>query len=200
MISSMIVSVLRETKLLSKCIGFLGDNCNTNFGGVETAGCENVFHKLTLVNDKTVGVGCPLHAVHNVAHCRLNQLMINTDGTALAIHKHFSIFIVCVAKLREFCECAGTEYKMSLYHSKTRWPTLCPAVERILENFDALKSYFLTLDKPPVVLKEIFLNDMSKCYLWLIHTFMVIIKEHGKFCNRGISHFTKICRSLQGRI
>jgi hypothetical protein len=91
----MIVSVLRESKLLSKCIGFSGDNCYAKFGGVERAECENVFHKLkTLVNNKIVGVGCPLHVVHNAGHRGLNQLSINIDGIVVAIHKYFSIFTV----------------------------------------------------------------------------------------------------------
>ncbi|GBM17955.1 hypothetical protein AVEN_111101-1 [Araneus ventricosus] len=39
-------SVLLQNDLNNKVIGFCGDNCNTNLGGVKRAGQKNVFHRL----------------------------------------------------------------------------------------------------------------------------------------------------------
>ncbi|KFM73366.1 hypothetical protein X975_02488, partial [Stegodyphus mimosarum] len=41
-----IFSILLLNDLNNKVVGFRGDNCNTNFGGVKRAGKNNVFHRL----------------------------------------------------------------------------------------------------------------------------------------------------------
>lgn len=133
-IVSLIIDGFTVTNLLSKCVGYPGDNCNTNFGGHNRVGVNNVLQKLKdKISDKLVGVGCPVHIAHNEIHCGLNQLSINVNGIVLALYNHFSIFTVRVEKLKEFCDFVGTEFKMLLYHSKTRWLSLLPAVNRILE-------------------------------------------------------------------
>jgi hypothetical protein len=53
---------LKKHQLSIKCVAFCGDNCYTNFGGVQRNGCNNVFHHLKdMMNPKIVGVGCPIH-------------------------------------------------------------------------------------------------------------------------------------------
>jgi hypothetical protein len=84
----MIVNVLREN-YFQNVLDFR-EITVTNFGGVETAECENVLHKpKTLVSNKIVAVGCPLHVVHIATRCGLNQLSVNIVGTVVATHKHF---------------------------------------------------------------------------------------------------------------
>lgn len=196
-ISSMIVNELKETNLISKCVGFSGDNCNTNFGGVNRAGFENVFYKLKAqIKENIIGVGCPLHVGNNAAHCGLNQLSINVDGIVSALHNYFSIFTVRVAELQEFCEFVNIEYKTLLYHSKTRWLSLLPAVHRILEVFDGLKSYFLSIDKPPITLKNFFEDELTECYLWLVHSFMSMFQDNIKLMERKENSVIEIHKTL----
>jgi hypothetical protein len=48
-----------------------------------------------------------------------------------------------------------------LGHSKTRWLSLLPAVQRIIDIFPALKSYFPSLEKCPASLQNFFENPLS---------------------------------------
>lgn len=42
-ITGLIIKQLKKFNILSKCIAFSGDNCNTNFGGRQRLGTNNVF-------------------------------------------------------------------------------------------------------------------------------------------------------------
>lgn len=58
-IVGIIMKQLWEHDLLSKCITFSGDNCNTNFAGSTRSGTNNVFSKLkSKINPNIVGMGC----------------------------------------------------------------------------------------------------------------------------------------------
>ena len=52
-LSEYLVSVLDQTKLKDKLIGFCADNCNTNFGGVNRRG-HNVFYKVKITLNETL--------------------------------------------------------------------------------------------------------------------------------------------------
>lgn len=65
-ICDLISTTLEHCHLKNKCIAFTADNCNTNFGGVQRKGQNNVFFRLKNVLQKEViGVGCPAHILHN---------------------------------------------------------------------------------------------------------------------------------------
>jgi hypothetical protein len=55
----------------------------------------------------------------------------------------------------------NVQYKEILSHSKTRWLSLYPAIERIIEMFSALKSYFSSQNNCPNILKTFFKNETS---------------------------------------
>ena len=75
--------------------------------------------------------------------------------------KLISIYTVRTEQLKEYCEFVICEYKRLLSHSKTRWLFLFPGISRLLEMFSPLKSYFLSQEHPPIVIKRFFENDMS---------------------------------------
>lgn len=59
---------LEKLGLLEKVIGFAGDNCNTNFGRLARQGVQNAYSKLKACTEKQlIGIGCPVHTVHNAA-------------------------------------------------------------------------------------------------------------------------------------
>lgn len=70
-----------------------------------------------------------------------------------------------VETLKEFCDFVDIQYTEILSHSKTRWLSLQPAIGRIIAMFSALKSYFLSQNNCPKVLKIFFENETS--LLWL---------------------------------
>lgn len=55
-------------------------------------------------------------------------------------------------------------------HSKTRWLSLYPIIKRTLEMYQPLKSYFLSIDRPPIVLKTFFENPISEAYLTFVYS------------------------------
>lgn len=86
--------------------------------------------------------------------------------------------------LKDFCSFVNTEYKKVLGHSKTRWLSLHPALNRLIEMFDGLKSYFLSIDKCPTVIKSFFESPISL----LIATFLSLQSEL----------FSSVIRGLEG--
>lgn len=65
----------------------------------------------------------------------------------LKVYSEFSISSKRVEKLKDFCEFTNTTYRDILRHVTTRWLSLLPAIQRILECWPALKSYFVSLGK-----------------------------------------------------
>lgn len=125
-ITELIIKQLRQHDLLSKCIAFAGDNCNTNFGGIERHGINNVFHKLKQsLNPNIVGVGCSSHVINNAVHHGCDLLQVDAESI-----NFFATYAVRTKSHKEFCDTADVEYKQLLYHSKTRWLSLFAAIER----------------------------------------------------------------------
>jgi phage tail sheath gpL-like len=52
--------------LLSKCVAYAGDNCNTMFGGLKKGGGKNVLANLkNIIKPSLIGIGCPAHVLNN---------------------------------------------------------------------------------------------------------------------------------------
>lgn len=207
-IAELIIKQLRQHDLLSKCIAFSGDNCNTNFGGIERRGINNVFHKLKQsLNPNLVGVGCSAHIINNAVHHGCDLLPVDAESFILKIYNFFATYTVRTESLKDFCETADVEYKQLLYHSKTRWLSLFPCIERLLKLYRPLKDYFESLERPPVLIKQVFENPLSEAYLFLIHSIMHIIHSKIEKLEKSDNSIletkyilTSITKSLDDRI
>lgn len=157
-VSELIVNVTTKYNLEMKITVLSADNTNTNFGGIARRGNENVFaHLKNKVNPELIGIGCPAHMLSNGAHHGLDQFaLFDIDSMMVKIFNFFSIYTVRTNEFKDFCEFVETEYKNLLSHSKTRWLSLFPAVERVLKLFSALKSYFLSQENPPKIIANFF--------------------------------------------
>lgn len=197
-IAAIIEDVLKKHNLQGKLIAFSGDNTNTNFGGINRRGKENIFHLLKQTfNPQLVGVGCPAHVLHNAIHHGLDRLgAFDMDSIVMKIFNFFSIYTVRTAELKEFCDFVDIEYRGLLYHSKTRWLSLMPAVHRILQMFPALKSYFLSQNQPPKVLENFFHDELSECYLLFTHSLMALFSEKIKFLEREQNTAAEVLRTI----
>src|SRR6218665_253268 len=183
-ISTCIKNTLDKHHLFEKCIAYAGDNCNTNFGGVwRRADGNNVFDRLQTMKTNSnlgplVGIGCPAHVLNNAVHHGADTLDIDIESMIMKIYNYFSIYTVRTEQLKEYCEFVEVEYRQLLYHSKTRWLSLFPGIQRLLEMFPALKSFFLSQDKSPAVIRKFFENDLSELYLWHLHSVMSMFQSH----------------------
>lgn len=87
-----LVETGKRWKLENKIIAFGGDNCVTNFGGVNRNGENNVFFRLKQqLGREIVGVGCAYHIIHNAYDAACEQLPINIEALSVIIYKHFHI-------------------------------------------------------------------------------------------------------------
>lgn len=180
-IANYIIKYLTKFNLLEKCIAFSADNCNTNFGGIKRAGENNVYYKLKSKLEKDlIGIGCPVHITSNSAKTGFDSFPVDVELICIKIFNFFSIYTVRTESLKEFCSFAEIEYKNLLGHSGTRWLSLFPAVNRILEVFPALKSYFLSIDNCPVILERFFNSNLSEAFLYFVHSLQYVFHERSK--------------------
>ena len=183
-ISECIKTSLDQHDIFHKCIAFAADNCNTNFGGIRRkAGGNNVFANLQKMKNRLnsvalIGIGCPAHVLNNAVHHGADTLDLDIESIILKIYNYFSIYTVRTEQLKEYCDFVAVEYRQLLYHSKTRWLSLFPGIQRLLQMFPALKSYFLSQEKPPAVIRNFFCNDLSEIYLWHMQSLMSVFHSH----------------------
>lgn len=145
-LSERVSKTLDDFKLRDKVVCFSADNTNTNFGGVSRKGKENIFKKLkeSLASD-LVGIGCVAHIINNGVHAGvMSTIPFDIESILLQIYNYFAIHTVRTEELKGFCEFVECEFKPLLSTSKTRWQSLGPALERFLEIFEGVKSYFLS--------------------------------------------------------
>lgn len=170
-ITEVVLAVLNKFHIQDKCIAFGGDNTNTNFGSVQRNPGENIFTKLQeALGKKIAGIGCGDHILNNAIHYSFEFMNVDIDSILFKIHKYFSIYTVRVESLKEFCEEADVNFRELLSHSKTRFLSIFPGVERVLKLYEPLKNYFLSLPTPPVVLQAFFENPLSEAILFFVHS------------------------------
>lgn len=174
-----IVKILTKYNLTNKSVAFGADNCNTNFGGLRRKGDINVFKFLkNQINDNLIGIGCNVHILHNSAKQGIDLLPFDVESIVMKIFNHFACYTVRTETLKDFCNFVEIEYKELLRHTPTRWLSLYPAVNRILQVFPALKSYFLSLDACPTMLKIFFEYDLSEALFYFVHSLMYLFHEN----------------------
>lgn len=171
----MLEDTLGNFDLSEKCIAFGADNTNTNFGSVLRRDGQNIFTRLkTFLGRDINGIGCPAHICNNSIHFVMDHLSVDIDSIMFKIVKHFSIYTVRVEALKEFCDNADVDFKVILSHSKTRWLSLFPVIERVLKMYQPLKSYFLSIESPPVVLKTFFEDPLNEMLLFFVHSLAAV--------------------------
>lgn len=91
------MSIIKKHEIENKVVAFYGDNCNTNFGGVNRRGIKNVYSRLKealRINMKDIG--CSAHIVHNTIQHAVDGLPVETEAIIVKIYKSFCIYTVSV--------------------------------------------------------------------------------------------------------
>lgn len=199
-----IMLVLKEHDLNKKIIAFCGDNCNTNFGGVKRRGKNNVFaHIKNELGREINGIGCGAHIIHNCIQTAVDVLPFDVEALVVKIYKYFHIYTVRVTSLKEFCEFAEVEYKKVLQHGSTRFLSLLPAIERILQIFNGLQAYFQSQELCPTIIKKFFDDERGEMYLWFIHGQLALFNKSIQSMeknNASATDVTNILIKLQNNI
>lgn len=197
-IAEIIMKTLQKYDLSEKCISFTADNANVNFGGVNRPSGRNV---LTNVQDQLkkdiIGVGCPAHVLHNSVQHGTDVLQIDVDVLVMKLFNYFSVYTVRTEALKTICDYIDVNYEKLLSHSKTRWLSLFPAVERILKMYEPLKTYFLSTPHVPTVLVNYFENEFCEPYLFFVHSLMAMFQPKILEIERENNSIMDIAKILQ---
>lgn len=167
-ISDLINSVVKEYGLEKKIVAFCGDNAKVNFGGLTRGGTNNVFQRLRTSYPHLIGIGCNAHIAHNALKKACDALPFDVEHIIVKIYSHFYLYTVRTEALKKFCDEADVEYFKLLGYAKTRFLALGPSIKRVLQLYDALKLYFVSLPKGEKVLKEFFQKRDSQFWLLFI--------------------------------
>ena len=112
------------------------------------------------------------------------------------IFQNFSIYTVRTAELKKFCDFVEINYRELQSHSKTRWLSLLPSVERVLQMYPALQSYFKSISQPPKFLWKFFSHDFSEAFLYFVHSFMAIFHEKIEVVEREKNSVLEVVRAI----
>lgn len=162
----------------SNFVAYSADNANVNFGGKNLSGSQNVFSKLKLrFNNNLIPVGCPAHIIHNAAKHGGECFSCDAEAMIFKIASHFCSSTSRHEVLKEFCEFVEVNYACLPTHSPTRWLSLLPMIERMLKLWPALKSYFLSIDSSPKILKKFFENKESEVYFLFLQSSLPLFQQ-----------------------
>jgi len=64
-------------------------------------------------------------------------------------------------RVKHYCDFVDIAYQKLISRSVTRWLSLYPSLPRMLQLYPASNSYFMSIDKPTVVLKRFSGNSLS---------------------------------------
>ena len=124
-------------------------------------------------------------------------MSIDIENTINKIYQYFSIYAVRTEQLKGYCEFAVVQYRKLQSHSKTRWLSLFPGITRLIEMFLPVKSFFLSQEHPPTIIKQFFENEMSEIYLWHLHSLMSVFHTHIQIVEKANNSVVGVLTSLE---
>lgn len=175
-ISSALIKELNKHKIhLRDATAFSADNASVNFGKH-----QSVFTELKKFNENMLPMGCVCHILHNCLKKAASLLKFDLELIVIKCFNEFSSSTTKIVALKEFFQFCDLEWSELLRHVPTRWLTLIPAVDRLLKNFDALKSYFLSQNNASPMLVKFFEYDLAEAYLGFLSNIGNVFFKHIK--------------------
>ena len=101
-----------------------------------------VVAKLRCEQPKVIDINCICHLVSLVVRAATKTLPLKIDELLIDIYYHFHHSVKRVTSLKEFADFCSTEYRSILKHVETRWLSLTKVIQRTLEMWEPLCSYF----------------------------------------------------------
>lgn len=143
-------------------IGFSSDNASVMLGKV-----NSVFSRMQSKNELIYNLGCPCHMAHIVAHDATKKLSINVEDLIISIYYYFDKSCKRKVELKEFEDFCGVESRKILKHVSTRWLSLGKTLNRLLQQYPAIKSYFNSQNQTNqkiVYITRMLSNPMTEVY------------------------------------
>eukprot|EP00918_Siedleckia_nematoides_P036877 GHVU01080038.1.p1 GENE.GHVU01080038.1~~GHVU01080038.1.p1 ORF type:complete len:428 (+),score=58.22 GHVU01080038.1:953-2236(+) len=191
-----------------KVVALSADNENVNFGGEKRGGTKNVFFLLKeRLERPLMGVNCHCHVCHNSVQ-KSADASIPYDLPILIgkLYQEFEYETSHVTALSKLCEEEDIEHLNVLSATKSRWLSLLPALGRLETLFQPLRTYFLSLSKPPKILKTFFEDPCALFWIkfarHLCERFHITIKvlEGDHICAlEALGHVENLLTQLRAR-
>lgn len=164
------------------CLAFGCDNAS-----VMTGIHKGVSAFIKNKNEHTLIQGCPCHLLHIAAKNANNQLSLSVDDILVDIYFHFDKSTKRRQEFKKFQAEAGLCLHKILKHGPTRWLSLSTCVGRLLEQWEALDSYFtkesITTDRIKRI-AAFFKNPMSKAYCLFLQNVLPLFVNPNLFLQK----------------
>jgi hypothetical protein len=147
-----IMNILKENNLdVMDISGYCADNASVNYGKY-----KSVYMKLRQNNENIIKANCNCHVLHNTIKYALIHLPFDIENIVLKIYAHFATSAKRVESLKSCYEFTDNDYESVRRHVPTRWLSLYPAIQRLIEHITPLKEYFIGLgtDECPHIINE----------------------------------------------
>ena len=103
---------------------------------------SGVIAKLKEEQGKIIDLHCICHVVNLCVKTAIIILPLKVNELLVDINYHFHHSVKRVTALKEYADFCCVEFKKVLKHCDTRWLPLTKAVNRTLEMWESLLSYF----------------------------------------------------------
>lgn len=116
----------------------------------------------------------------------LKSSPLKVDELLVDMYYHFHHSVNRIVSLQEYAEFCSTEFKVILKHCETRWLSLRQAINRTLQMWEPLVSYFTSHDdvEKPGKVKTIFKllnNPTTKLWLLFLSNVLEVFDRFNKF-------------------
>ncbi|XP_028402033.1 uncharacterized protein LOC114524975 [Dendronephthya gigantea] len=122
---------------MENIVGFCADTCNVMFGSR-----HSVAQMLVANYPWIIPVKCACHMIHLCASHASVQLPKSIEDLCRNISSYFHLSPLRTKNFQEFQEFFDLEKHQLLKPGQTRWLSMKMCVDRIIEQYDALKLYF----------------------------------------------------------
>uniref|UniRef100_H2ZST0 DUF4371 domain-containing protein n=1 Tax=Latimeria chalumnae TaxID=7897 RepID=H2ZST0_LATCH len=178
---------------------FGADNTNVNYG-IHNSMYTDLHKKTNLLQGN-----CRAHIVHNAVRRALNELSVDIETVVLKVYGFFSVSAKGREDLKEFFDFLDVQWREILRRVTTRWLSLNPAVSRMLQNWVAIKSYFISVgeDCPKQIQKVLKLakhddiQDTVEMCLLFCNNILNIFEEAIKKLERNDTTAPELYRSMK---
>ena len=185
----------------SKCIAFSSDNTSVMMGKN-----NSIFTRIANSNPDVYPVGCACHLAHLCGKKAASQLSLDVEQIVIDLYYHFDKSSKRKEIFKDYQVFCNVETRKILKHSSTRWLSLMKCIDRILRQYDALKSYFSSCAEEKcsyknqkkskvATLVERLSDPITKVYMLFLHSVLPVFDSFTALleCEEPMIHKVRDC-------